>query len=165
MGMFRVMKVWIKWAALVLAGLILVPSCGWFQRRDRSVDCWEVQKGFRSIPWGTPLAEVTDLIPVDPYAKIKIYKRKGDACLFENRVVDQIYYGFCPDRLCAAAMAFSDRAVGLKLKQMMSSKYGPPDRTESLGPEEQVLTWVRHQLEIILELKPDGALKYRYYRK
>ncbi|MBF0529086.1 MAG: hypothetical protein HQK55_07415 [Deltaproteobacteria bacterium] len=134
-------------------------------RPKSSADCWDAGNGFKNIPWGTKLSEFEEAIPVDPYAKVKIYKKKNDFCSLDQWTIDQIYYGFCSERLCAVAMTYNERALGLKLQNIITSKYGPPTKIEPVGPNDKILIWRLDPLEITLELKAEGALKFRSFKK
>ncbi|MEW5724899.1 MAG: hypothetical protein AB1896_17440 [Thermodesulfobacteriota bacterium] len=151
-----------------LAGLILVLGCSTgpeskgVQEMEMDLSGEYDQVGFRGIAWLTELTDVEGLAPVEAGGAVKIYRRQGDLLVVGGHHLNGIYYGFCQDRFCAAAMAFADPEVGRTLYEYVTAVHGEPDQTLRLPDEGVLYVWDGALVEISLELKKEGALKYRY---
>lgn len=79
---------------------------------------------FRGIKWGTPLADVPDLLAVTKPGFEDTYFKKDERLNFGDAEITSVAYYFRKDRLYRVGVAFSGRANHFLIKDRLISMYG-----------------------------------------
>lgn len=79
---------------------------------------------FRGLTWGTPLADIPDLMAVNKPGFKDTYYRKGEKLTFGEADILSVAYYFRKDKLYRVGIAFTGRANHFLLKEKLLSTYG-----------------------------------------
>lgn len=79
---------------------------------------------FRGLAWGTPLADIPDLLPVQETGFKDTYFRNNERLDFGDAHIRSVAYYFRKGKLYRVGVAFSGRANHFLIKERLISMYG-----------------------------------------
>lgn len=79
---------------------------------------------FRGLSWGTPLADIPDLMPVQTAGFHDTYFKKDERLTFGDATIVSVAYYFRKDKLYRVGVAFNGRANHFLIKERLLSMYG-----------------------------------------
>lgn len=79
---------------------------------------------FRGLTWGTPLADIPDLMPVNKPGFKDTYFKKNEKMTFGEADILSVAYYFRKDKLYRVGVAFTGRANHFLIKERLMSMYG-----------------------------------------
>jgi len=80
---------------------------------------------FRGLSWGTPLADIPDLMAVKGNGFKNTYFKKDERLTFGDAEILSVAYYFRKDKLYRVGVAFSGRANHFLIKERLFGMYGP----------------------------------------
>ena len=80
---------------------------------------------FRGVQWGTPLADIPDLLAVTGPGFKDTYYKKNERLTFGDATIVSVAYYFREDKLYRVGVAFSGRANHFLIKERLMRTYGP----------------------------------------
>jgi hypothetical protein len=90
---------------------------------------WQGPSGFKGLKWGTPLAECSDLMPMEKRLPVVFFQRKGDKLKLGDVPVHTIAYGFNSGIFTTAIVDYEPEYAKVKyVEDALTSKYGKPTR-------------------------------------
>ncbi len=85
----------------------------------------EPPSSFRGLKWGTPLADIPDLLAVKGSQFKNTYFRKDERMTFGDAEIVSVAYYFKKDKLYRVGVAFENRANHFLIKERLIGMYGP----------------------------------------
>ena len=116
-------------------------------------------ESFRGIKWGTPLADLPDLLAVTKPGFEDTYFKKNEKLKFGDAEITSVAYYFRKDKLYRVGVAFSGRANQFLIKDRLISMYG---MGRGVG---QRYGWMWPDFSVELDYDDDrggGALYYTF---
>ncbi len=114
---------------------------------------------FRGLSWGTPLADIPDLLAVSDPGFKNTFFRKDERLTFGDAEIVSVAYYFREDKLYRVGVAFSGRANQFLLKERLLRLYG---RGRGVG---QKYGWMWSDFSVEINYDDDakgGGLFYTY---
>jgi len=114
---------------------------------------------FRGMAWGTSLADLPDMLPVQESGFKNTYFRTDERMTFGDATIRSVAYYFREGRLYRVGVAFSGRANHFLIKERLISMYG---RGRGVGLRYGWM-WPNFSVEINYDDEADsGGLFYTY---
>lgn len=85
----------------------------------------EPKLGFRGLPWGTSIADMSGMFFMKSVGVTKFYFRKGDKLLLGDVKLSLISYGFYADRLCRVHLRLKDHHSAEAFVNIAASFFAP----------------------------------------
>lgn len=114
---------------------------------------------FRGIAWGTPLEQLTNMIPVPAKGYKDTYYLKEEPLTFGEAKIVSVSYYFKEEKLVRVGVAFQGQTNLFFIKEKLIREFGPgQQRGMHYG-----WTWSEFSMDIAFETSHDmGALHYNY---
>lgn len=84
----------------------------------------QAPSSFRGMAWGTPLADLPDLKPIQTPGFKDTYFRTNEKLTFGRAKIESVAYYFRKDKLYRVGVAFTGRANHFLIKEQLLSMYG-----------------------------------------
>ena len=116
------------------------------------------QPGFQGIPWGSPLAELPQLVLVEPDERVDIYAYKEGPPSYANGTVDYIKLYTIDDQFARVMIRYQSEATHNRIKQALESKFGKiqHNRGSMIRGLNQEYSWRLEETEINLSYRGLG---------
>ena len=116
------------------------------------------QPGFQGIPWGSALAELSQLVLVEPDDRVDIYAYKEGPPKFANEPVDFIKLYTIDAQFARVMIRYRNEATHNRIKQTLESEFGkirhrPGSMIRGLNQE---YSWRLEDTEISLSYRELG---------
>lgn len=114
---------------------------------------------FRGLKWGTPLADIPDLLAVNKPGFEDTFFKKNERLSFGDADITSVAYYFRKDKLYRVGVAFAGRANHFLIKDRLLGMYG---QGRGVG---QKYGWMWPNFSVELDYDDDaksGALYYTY---
>ena len=117
---------------------------------------------FRGLKWGTPLADIPDLLAVKGSKYKNTYFKKDERLTFGSAEITSVAYYFRDDKLYRVGVAFKGRGNHFLIKERLMSMYG---RGRGVGTR---YGWMWPDFSVEINYNDDaknGGLIYTYEGK
>ena len=116
------------------------------------------QPGFQGIPWGSALAELSQLVLVEPDERVDIYEYKEGPPRFANEPVDYIKLYAIDNQFARVMIRYRNEDTHNRIKQALESKYGKiqHNRGAMIRGLNQEYSWRLEETEINLSYRGLG---------
>ena len=116
------------------------------------------QPGFQGIPWGSALAELSQLVLVEPDDRVNIYQYKAGPPRFANEPVDFIKLYAIDDQFARVMIRYRSEETHNRIKQALESEYGKiqHNRGAMIRGLNQEYSWRLEETEISLSYRGLG---------
>lgn len=149
-----------KYLPLFFAVIVLMTLSGTARAADYVMA--KPPTSFRGLQWGTPLADIPDLLAVKGAQFKNTYFRKDERTTFGDATIVSVAYYFRKDKLYRVGVAFSGRANHFLIKERLLSMYG---RGRGVGSR---YGWMWPDFSVEISFDDDaktGGLYYTYEGK
>jgi len=116
------------------------------------------QPGFQGIPWGSALAEFSQLVLVEPDDRVDIYQYKEGPPRFANGPVDFIKLYAIDDQFARVMIRYRNEDTHNRIKQALESEFGKVrhNRGSMIRGLNQEYSWRLEETEISLSYRGLG---------
>ena len=116
------------------------------------------QPGFQGIPWGSALAELSQLVLVEPDERVDIYEYKDGPPRFANEPVDFIKLYAIDDQFARVMIRYRNEETHDRIKQALESEFGKirHNRGSMIRGLNQEYSWRLEETEISLSYRELG---------
>ncbi|MCY3954867.1 MAG: hypothetical protein OXF47_02585 [Nitrospira sp.] len=114
--------------------------------------------GFQGIPWGSALAELPQLVLVEPDERVDIYEYKEGPARFANEPVDYIKLYAIDDQFARVMIRYRNEETHNRIKQALESEFGKiqHNRGSMIRGLNQEYSWRLDETEINLSYRGLG---------
>ena len=114
--------------------------------------------GFQGIPWGSTLAELPQLVLVEPDGRVDIYGYKEDPPRFANGPVEAIKLYAIDSQFARVMIRYHTEETHNRIKQALESAYGKlqHNRGSMIRGLNQEYSWRLEETEISLSYRELG---------
>ena len=114
--------------------------------------------GFQGIPWGSTLAEWSQLVLVEPDERVDIYEYKEGSPQFANEPVDFIKFYAIDDQFARVMIRYRTEDTHNRIKQALESEFGKiqHNRGSMIRGLNQEYSWRLEETEISLSYRELG---------
>ena len=116
------------------------------------------QPGFQGIPWGSALAEMSQLVLVEPDERVDIYEYKDGPPRFANEPVEFIKLYAIDDQFARVMIRYRNEETHDRIKQALESEFGKiqHNRGSMIRGLNQEYSWRLEETEINLSYRGLG---------
>ncbi len=116
------------------------------------------QPGFQGIPWGSALAELPQLVLVEPDERVDIYAYRKGPPRFANEPVDFIKLYAIDKQFARVMIRYRSEATHNRIKQTLESEFGEirHNRGSMIRGLNQEYSWRLEETEISLSYRGLG---------
>jgi len=114
--------------------------------------------GFQGIPWGSTLAELPQLVLVEPDERVDIYEYKEGPARFANEPVDYIKLYAIDNQFARVMIRYRNEETHNRIKQALESEFGKiqHNRGSMIRGLNQEYSWRLDETEINLSYRGLG---------
>ncbi|MGD9504362.1 MAG: hypothetical protein AB7W37_05605 [Syntrophobacteraceae bacterium] len=150
----RVLTSSIIWLILaVLFGILFPFHVGAYQREPGD---------FRGLRWGSASGELPGATLASKDGSYAFFTSKDEKQDIGDAEVEKIVYGYYKDRLFSVMVYYKSLPNFLKLKDIYSQQYGPPDRPNEYMDK---YFWNGETVDIFIayeDIRAEGKISYMY---
>lgn len=143
-----------QWYVGLLLLVVFVRIPGLVNADDPSAQ----SPGFQGIAWGSALADVSQLVPVERSGRVNVYQYKERPPHFAQETVDAVKLYAIDGKFARVMIRYRGEATHTRLKQVLESRYGknqhrPGSMIRGLNQE---YSWRQEETEINLSYRGLG---------
>ena len=117
-----------------------------------------LQPGFQGIPWGSALAELSQLVLIEPDGRVDIYEYKEGSPRFANEPVEAIKLYAIDAQFARVMIRYRSEETHNRIKDALESEYGKiqHNRGSMIRGLNQEYSWRLEETEISLSYRELG---------
>ena len=139
-------------------GLLLLVLFVWIPGLVKADDPSAPSPGFQGISWGSALADVSQLVPVERNGRVNVYEYKERPPHFAQEAVDAVKLYAIDGKFARVMIRYRGEATHTRLKHVLESRYGknqhrPGSMIRGLNQE---YSWRQEETEVNLSYRGLG---------
>lgn len=139
-------------------GLLLLVLFVWIPGLVNADDPSAPSPGFQGISWGSALADVSQLVPVERNGRVNVYEYKERPPHFAQEAVDAVKLYAIDGKFARVMIRYRGEATHTRLKHVLESRYGknqhrPGSMIRGLNQE---YSWRQEETEVNLSYRGLG---------